>query len=94
MDEIFNIFPIFTKTKNFLSNSSKKLNENTIDRVFLDPIGYHCILSNDSGKNWYLNINENKIRYLSKVHDTIISSAAFTENTETDTTNYFLITVQ
>lgn len=44
-------------------------------------MGHHCILSNDSGKNFYLNIDDNKIRYLSKVHDTIITSAAFDENT-------------
>ena len=42
----------------------KKTKEFIVEKVFLDTKGYHCIVSNNAGQNYYFNCDENKIRNL------------------------------
>jgi hypothetical protein len=57
----------------------KKAKEFVVEKAFLDTKGYHCIFSNNSGQNYYLNSNENKIRNLTSMSGNyfVIKSLAF-----------------
>jgi hypothetical protein len=48
--------------KPFYDDRDKK--DNIIERVFMDPKGYHVILCTDSGDNFYINYRDAKVRSL------------------------------
>lgn len=74
--------------KPFADDKDKK-ESMIIERAFADPKGYHCILSTDGGDNFYLNIKDNKIKYLQGLRGKIVKAAAFNEiGTEDDTNVY------
>ena len=46
-------------------NDDKYKKENTVlERVMMDPSGYHAILCSDTGDNFCISYRENKIKYL------------------------------
>lgn len=47
----------------------------SIERVFLEKSGQHCLLSNDQGFNFYWNLEQNQITYMKEVSVKIKSVA-------------------
>ncbi|KAL4452788.1 hypothetical protein ABPG74_002353 [Tetrahymena malaccensis] len=68
----------------------------SIDRIFLDPNGYHCILTCDSGCSFYLNYDHNKIKFLKnlKGSEFVIKSIGWDETCTNTTTKNILFGTQ
>lgn len=64
--------------KPFYDDKDKK-DTVVIERVFMDPKGYHAILCSDSGDNFYISFRDSKIRYLSSARGKIIKSIAWSD---------------
>lgn len=59
----------------------------------MDLKGFHCLLCSFKGENYYLNINEKKIRFLKQFKGVVIKSVAWDEtcskeNTKVNNFNY------
>ena len=72
--------------KAILGGDQKKKGEIAIDKLFLDTKGYHCILSNTNGQNYYFHLNDSRIRPVYKIHGVVIKSIGFDDLTTEETT--------
>lgn len=50
-----------------------------IDRVFMDPKGFHCFICSDRGENFYLHCQSEKIRYLGKLKGQVVTSVGWND---------------
>ena len=63
--------------EHFLGLLSQKDKAINIKSLYLDSKGYHCIIIGDMGNNFYLNINESRLKPLPKLKGINIKSLAF-----------------
>ena len=61
-----------------------------MEKVFLDTIGNHCIISCNSGINFYFNINDKTISKLEQCKDVVITSVAWNEKATEFNTKVFI----
>ena len=50
-----------------------------LERVFMDPNGFHTILCSDTGDIFCISYKDNKVRYLQGVRGKIIKSVAWSD---------------
>ncbi|KAF5396500.1 hypothetical protein PHET_10696 [Paragonimus heterotremus] len=69
-----------------------RLSDDRVHNLFLDPIGWHTIISMQSGSNFYTNRGMKKVRQLTKAKDLLIDSVAWNRhNTNELSTQEILI---
>ena len=66
-----------TSKENFLGFISTKEKSGTVRNIFLDPIGWHCIISGDGGINYYLNYRDSKIKLIKDLKGVSIKAFGF-----------------
>ncbi|KAF7259295.1 hypothetical protein EG68_03396 [Paragonimus skrjabini miyazakii] len=69
-----------------------RLSDDRVHNLFLDPMGWHTIISMQSGSNFYTNRGMKKVRQLTKAKDLLIDSVAWNRhNTNEMSTQEILI---
>ena len=68
---------VVSREGGFLGLLAGKQRNLNVKSIYLDPIGYHCIIVCDMGNNFYLNYKDNKIRLINKLKNIPIKSLAF-----------------
>ncbi|CAL8085718.1 unnamed protein product [Calicophoron daubneyi] len=69
-----------------------RLSDDRVNNLFLDPMGWHTIISMQSGANFYTNRGMKKVRPLNKAKDLLIDSVAWNQhNTDETSTQEILI---
>ncbi|TPP63016.1 Vacuolar protein sorting-associated protein 18 protein [Fasciola gigantica] len=66
--------------------------DDRVHNIFLDPVGWHVIISMQSGMNFYTNWGMKKVKILTKAKDMLIDSVAWNKhNTDQNSTQEILI---
>jgi hypothetical protein len=53
-----------TGLKNVFKSGNDDSKMQSIRKIYMDQIGYHCIICTDKGDNYYFNLNQTKIKQL------------------------------
>ena len=70
---------------------SEKKEALSIDRLFCDSKGLHCILASDKGENFYFGGVAEKVRYLAKLKGFIVTSVSWNEESTEENTKDLLV---
>lgn len=70
-----------------LGSKEKNLN---VKNVYLDPVGYHCIITLDMNNNLYLNYKDSKIRPITRLKGIPIKALGFHSSGTESKSGYIL----
>lgn len=62
-----------------------------LERVFMDPNGFHAMLCSDTGDNFSISYKDTKVQYLQGVRGKIIKSVAWNDSCTEDYTKVIII---
>ncbi|CAH8856567.1 unnamed protein product [Trichobilharzia szidati] len=92
MDKVCNSYLVGATSKNTLIRASTvppvnpseieitRQSDDRVHNIFLDPMGWHTIISMQSGMNFYINRGMKKVRPLNKTRDHLFDSVAWNQH--------------